>query len=544
MDFDVVIVGAGPAGLSTAIRLKQLAQETGTDVSVCVVEKGAEVGAHILSGNCFEPRALNELIPDWLQNDPPPVTPVTSDRISFLTEKHAIPLPIPPQLHNEGNYIMSLSQMVRWLGSQAESLGVEIYPGFAASEVLFTPHGSVAGIATGDVGIAKDGSRKPTYSRGMELRARQTIFSEGCRGSLSKQLMSHFKLTANSEPQTYGLGVKEVWEVKPENSQPGHVEHTVGWPLLGNSSAYGGSFLYHANGNKVYVGFVMGLDYPNPYSSPYQEFQRFKTHPNVRSVFEGATCVQYGARSLNEGGYQSIPKLTFPGGMLVGCSAGFLNVAKIKGTHTAMKSGMIAAEAVHEALTSETYTEGSELASYEDRVRSSWIGAELREVRNLRPSFHYGLWGGLMYSGLETFILKGRGPWTLSHNGADHAKLKPAAEAKPIEYPKPDGVLTFDLLTNLFRSGTNHEHDSPVHLTLKDESVPATLNHPKFAAPESRFCPARVYEYVTDDEGKNPRLVINAQNCLHCKACDIKDPSQNINWVVPEGGGGPAYTEM
>eukprot|EP00298_Acanthocystis_sp_HF-20_P007711 c17235_g1_i1.p1 GENE.c17235_g1_i1~~c17235_g1_i1.p1 ORF type:complete len:589 (-),score=284.80 c17235_g1_i1:125-1891(-) len=543
MEYDVVIVGAGPAGLSAAIKLKQLSQLRDKELSVCVVEKGAEVGAHILSGNCLEPHALDELIPDWKERDAPIHTQVTHDAVYYLTEKYAIPLPVPPPMRNHGNYIVSLSQVVRWLGSEAEGLGVDIFPGFAASEVLYDENGAVVGIATGDKGIAKDFSQKSNYQPGIELRAKQTLFSEGCRGSLSKTLINKFELAKNSEPQTYGLGVKEVWEIDPKKSKPGHIIHTVGWPL--QNDTYGGSFLYHAENNKVMIGFVVGLDYPNPYLSPYQEFQRYKTHPKIKEILEGGQCIQYGARSINEGGLQSLPKLTFPGGMLVGCSAGFVNVPKVKGTHTAMKSGILAAEAVFEELTKPDASDTpKEIVSYSENLKKSWVYQELKEVRNIRPSFHFGFWGGLIYSGLDTIFLKGRVPWTFSHQKTDHEATKPADECKPIEYPKPDGVLTFDLLTNLQRSGTNHDHDSPVHLTLLNNEIPVQVNYNKYAAPESRFCPARVYEYVTDSDGSNPKLVINAQNCLHCKACDIKDKKQNINWVVPEGGGGPAYTEM
>eukprot|EP00301_Raphidiophrys_heterophryoidea_P000002 c10000_g1_i1.p1 GENE.c10000_g1_i1~~c10000_g1_i1.p1 ORF type:complete len:604 (-),score=157.25 c10000_g1_i1:124-1890(-) len=543
MEYDVVVVGAGPAGLSAAIKIKQLAAEKGEDVSVCVLEKGAEVGAHILSGNCFQPTALNELIPDWKEKEAPIHTPITHDDVYFLTEKHAIPLPKPPHMNNHGNYIISLSQLVRWLGTQAEELGVEIYPGFAGSEVLYNEQGQVVGVASGDMGIAKDGSKKPTYARGIELRAKQTLFAEGCRGSLTKTLLKHFNLTANSQPQTYGLGVKEVWQIDPANSKPGTVVHTMGWPLP--RDVYGGSFLYHMDGNKVLIGFVVGLDYTNPYLSPYQEFQKYKMHPKIRSVLEGGQCIQYGARSLNEGGLQSLPKLTFPGGMLVGCAAGFLNVPKIKGTHTAMKTGMLAAEAVVESFASETgKMEGVEVTSYADKFKNSWAYDELNEIRNVRPAFKWGFYPGLVNAGLETLLLKGRVPWTIAHHGTDHESTLPASQCQKIEYPKPDGKITFDLLSNLALSGTNHDHDSPAHLKILDPSIPPKVNYAIYAAPESRFCPAKVYEYVTEEDGSNPKLVINAQNCLHCKACDIKDPSQNINWEVPEGGGGPKYTEM
>jgi electron-transferring-flavoprotein dehydrogenase len=547
MEYDVVIVGAGPSGLSAAIRLKQLAEAQGQELSVCLVEKGSEVGAHILSGAVIEPRALNELIPDWKEKGAPLNTPVTADRFVFLRENSAITLPTPPQMHNEGNYIISLGNFCRWLGEQAEALGVEIYPGFAAAEVLYHEDGSVKGIATGDMGVGRDGEPTENYAEGMELHAKQTIFSEGCRGSLTKELQERFKLRDGVDPQTYGIGIKELWEVDPAKHELGLTMHTIGWPLA--SDTYGGSFLYHLEDNQVAVGFVVGLDYSNPHLSPYEEFQRFKTHPAVRGFFEGGRRIAYGARALSEGGFQSLPKLTFPGGVLVGDTAGFLNVPKIKGTHMAMKSGMEAAEAVFSALSvvtetaaeSETSAGNAEITAYSTRVQQSWLWDELYQVRNIRPAFRWGLWGGMAYGALDTYIFKGRAPWTFSHH-ADHTQLKPASEAPKIVYPKPDGKLTFDRLSSVFLSSTNHEENQRCHLTLKDNSVPLTVNLARYDAPEQRYCPAGVYEILTD--GDTPRLQINAQNCLHCKTCDIKDPTQNINWVVPEGGGGPNYPNM
>ena len=541
MEYDVLVVGAGPSGLSAAIRIRQLAEEQGKDLSVCVLEKGSEVGAHILSGAVLEPRTLNELIPNWEELGAPLDTPAEEDHFLMLTEVNHIRLPTPPQMHNKGNYIISLGNFTRWLGDQAEAMGVEIYPGFAAAEVLYHDDGSVKGVATGDMGITKTGERGPNYQPGMELHAKQTIFAEGCRGSLGKMLMEQFNLRENSDVQTYAIGIKELWDIEPEKSQPGKIVHTSGWPL--DSKTYGGSFLYHLNGNQVAVGFVVGLDYQNPHLSPYMEFQRFKHHPSIKSVFEGGRRVAYGARALNEGGFQSLPKLTFPGGMLVGCEAGFLNVPKIKGTHLAMKSGMTAGEAVFAALTGEEEA-AREITDYADRLKETWLWSELHKVRNIRPSFKYGYWGGLAYSAIDTYIFQGHAPWTFKHHGPDHAALKPKHACKPIDYPKPDGEISFDRLTNVSFSSTNHEEDQPAHLTLKDDSVPVQVNLEQYDAPEQRYCPAGVYEIVRDDDGSNPKLQINAQNCVHCKTCDIKDPTQNINWVVPEGGGGPNYPNM
>ncbi|KCV68570.1 electron-transferring-flavoprotein dehydrogenase [Fonticula alba] len=558
---DVVIVGGGPAGLSAAIRLKQLAQESGKDLRVCLFEKGGEVGAHILSGAVFEPTALNELIPDWKAKGAPLNTPVTSDHMYFMTDNNKFPLPLPSTLDNHGNYIISLGNLTRWLGEQAEELGVEIYPGFAASEVLYDETGTgIRGIATNDVGIGKDGKPKDNFQRGMEFRARATLISEGCHGSLSKQLIRNFDLRKDAQPQTYGIGLKEIWEIDPAKHELGKVVHASGFPL--SNDTYGGSFMYHGENNTVSLGLVVGLDYENPYLSPYKEFQRMKLHPLFREVLEGGRCVMYGARALNEGGIQSLPKLHFPGGMLLGCSAGFLNMAKIKGSHTAMKSGMLAAESVFEVLDQESpIEEGAEdtqpprdFSLYADKVRKSWLWDELYAIRNVRPGFsHLGGLAGMVWAGTTLMVTGGAEPFTLPHPGPDHAHLKPAKDCQPIEYPKADGVLTFDLLENLMRSGTNHEHDQPSHLTLKNANVPVDVNLRVYGGPEARFCPAGVYEFVDVDPASpepltkaerefGKRLQINAQNCLHCKTCDIKDPSQNINWVVPEGGGGPAYT--
>ena len=540
MEYDVVIVGGGPSGLATAIRLKQLAEQAGRELSVCLLEKGSEIGAHILSGAVLEPRALNELIPDWKEKGAPLNTPATTDQFLYLTETESIKLPTPPQMHNKGNYIISLGNFCRWLGEQAEALGVEIYPGFAAAEVLYNEDGSVKGVATGDMGIGKDGKKTSSWQPGMELWAKQTIFAEGCRGSLTKTLFERFDLRKNADPQTYGIGIKELWEVKPENHQPGSITHTAGWPM--DTATYGGSFLYHLENNQVVVGFVVGLDYQNPYLSPFEEFQRFKTHPAIRQVFEGGRRISYGARAISEGGIQSLPKLTFPGGVLVGDTAGFLNVPKIKGSHTAMKSGMLAAEAAAEAVLAGSEG-GNELTAYTDKFKASWLFEELYQSRNFGVFLHkFGALIGGAINWVEQNIFGGKFPFTLHDLKWDHKSLKLASESKKISYPKPDGKISFDKLSSVFLSSTNHEEDQPVHLVLKDKTIPIAKNLPMYDEPAQRYCPAGVYEVI--GEGDARKFQINAQNCVHCKTCDIKDPEQNIVWVTPEGGGGPNYPNM
>lgn len=548
-EVDVAIVGGGPSGLSTAIRLKQLAQKNGKELRVCVLEKASEIGGHILSGAVLEPSALNELIPDWKEKGAPLNTPVKGDYFGIFFKNKKINIPILPgmPLNNHGNYVVRLGHVVKWLGEQAEALGVELYPGCAVSEIVYNSKGAVKGIATNDVGIAKDGSPKSSFARGMEFHSKVTVFAEGCHGHLTKHLIKKFDLRkkVKAQPQSYGIGLKELWEIPQEKHKPGRVEHSVGWPL--DKNTYGGSFLYHLKDDSplVAIGFVVALDYTNPYLSPFQEFQRWKHHPYVTNILEGGERISYGARALNEGGFQSIPKLTFPGGCLIGCGAGFLNVPKVKGTHNAMKSGMLCAEGIMEAL-EKSSDKIIEPISYAEKLKSSSVWKELKACRNVRPSFHssLGLYGGLMYTGFFYAILKGLEPWTLSHGGADHEKLKKASNAKPIEYPKPDGKISFDLLSSVALTNTNHDHDEPPHLTLLNDSVPVKTNLAEFAGPEQRFCPAGVYEFVPLEKGDGQRLQINAQNCIHCKTCDIKDVSQNINWVAPEGGGGPSYNGM
>ena len=542
MHYDVVIVGAGPSGLAASIRLKQLAAKEQRDISVCIVDKGSEVGAHILSGAVIDPRSLSELIENWQEKGAPLTCAVKEDRLLFLTEKKAYRLLTPSSFNNHGNYIISLGLFCRWLAQQAEEMGVEIYPGFAAAEVLYHPDGSVCGIATGDMGLNKDGQPGSNYQQGMALLAKQTIFAEGCRGSLTKTLIRQFQLDKNCQNQTYGIGIKELWSVAPEKSKPGTVIHSIGWPL--DRKTYGGSFLYHLNDNKVAVGFVVGLDYQNPYMSPFSEMQRYKTHPAIREVLEGGTRIAYGARALSEGGLQSLPKLTFPGGVLVGDTAGFLNVPRIKGIHAAMKSGMLAAEAIAEVLKEEHVSDDSntEAVKYSELFRNSWLYHELHKVRNIRPSFKWGLFGGLAYSGLEEYIFRGKAPWTLRHRSPDYASLRKAQERRPIDYPKADGQLTFDRTSSVYLASISHDENQPVHLKLNNPELAISVNYREYASPETRYCPAGVYEIV--DQAGEPHLQINAQNCVHCKTCDIKDPEQNINWICPEGGSGPNYAEM
>lgn len=537
MSYDVVIVGGGPAGLSAAIKIKQLAARSGKEMSVCILEKGARIGAHSLSGAVLEPRSLKELLPDTWKNAPLP-TPVIDDAFYYLTQKRAIRLPTPKPMHNHGNYIISLGELCQFLATEAEALGCEIYPGFAASSVLYDNRGQVIGVSTGDVGIDKAGNKTTHFQPGMHLLARQTLLAEGCRGQLSEELMKRFQLRKDSQAQTYGLGIKEIWQVKPENHREGKVIHTIGWPM--DRKTYGGSFIYHMSNHCVSIGFVVGLDYQNPWLDPFAEMQRFKTHPFLNELLTGAERIGYGARALNEGGWQSRPKLTFPGGALIGDAAGFLNVPKIKGIHTSMQSGMLAAEACFQAL-----NQGSEapveLTAYPEKIKKSWLEDELYRVRNIRPGFKMGLWSGLVNAFIESYITFGHSPWTLKNHN-DYTQLKPANKAKKIDYPKPDGIRTFDKLSSVYLTNTYHEENQPVHLVLQDPELAISVNYNLYASPETRYCPAAVYEII--ETGEQPRLQINAQNCIHCKTCDIKDPRQNIIWQAPEGGGGPDYVGM
>jgi len=545
MEFDVVIVGGGPAGLATAIRLRQRAIEAGRELSVCILEKGSEPGAHILSGAVMDPRALSELFPDWAERGAPLKQKVTRDEFLFLNETGARSTPnalLPECFHNEGNYIVSLGEVTRWLAQQAEALEVAIFPGFPAAEVLYSEDGAVIGVATGDMGIEKNGQPGPAFERGMALHAKYTIFAEGSRGHLGRQLIARFQLDAGKDPQAYGIGIKELWQIDPAKHEPGLVVHAAGWPL--DNDTYGGAFLYHAEGGKVSIGYVVGLDYKNPWLSPFEEFQRFKTHPDIRKHLEGGKRIGYGARAITAGGLMSLPRTVFPGGALVGCEAGYLNVSRIKGSHAAIKTGMLAADAAFDALAADR--QHDELSAYPQAFETSWLHTELQQAKNFKQWFKKGQTVATLMTGIEQWLLPKLGirnpPWTLRHSTPDHACLEPASKHARINYPKPDGVLTFDRLSSVFLSSTNHAEDQPSHLTLKDASVPVRINLAEYAGPEARYCPAGVYEFVGSDG--HEQLQINAQNCVHCKTCDIKDPTQNIVWVTPQGGGGPNYSGM